>query len=100
MFIQYLKGAHEIYSRCDGLVEIYWRGKLDFHCTTASRSAANTTRFGTSVQLTGKGAAAVARYWTSGGDVTQSTTPEDRLIAVAAALQDRAQKPSKGKGKA
>lgn len=58
------------------------------------------TRFGTSVQLTGKGTAAVARYWASGGDVAQSTTPEDRLIGVAAALQDRARKSGKGKGKA
>lgn len=44
-----------------------------------SVSTANTTRFGTSVQLTGKGTRAVARFWASGGDVTESTTPEDRL---------------------
>lgn len=45
----------------------------------ASVSATNVTRFGTSVQVTGRGADAVARFWASGGNVPQSTTPDDRI---------------------
>lgn len=94
------KGTHEI-CRCDGLVEIYWRGKFDFHGTMASESSADTTRFGTSVQLTGKGTAAVARFWAAGGIVAQSTTPDDRMSAMEASLgPGRPQKKQRsGKGK-
>jgi hypothetical protein len=81
-------------------VEISWRGKLDYHCTMASRSAPGVTRFGTSVQLTGKGTAAVARFWAAGGEVAQATTPADRIVTATNALgaRDRKVLESEGKG--
>lgn len=63
-------------------MEVYWRGKMDYHCTMASRSAPGVTRFGTSVQLTGKGIAAVARFWAAWGKVAQTTTPVDRIVTA------------------
>ncbi|KAG6371027.1 hypothetical protein JVT61DRAFT_10750 [Boletus reticuloceps] len=50
------------FSRCQGLVEIFWRGKLDHHCTMKSTSAQGTTRWGTSVQITQKGVNAIAAF--------------------------------------
>ncbi|KAF7296617.1 Polyketide synthase PksM [Mycena chlorophos] len=51
------------FARCSGLVEIYWRGKLDFHGTMQSTDNDGFTRFGTSVQITKKGAAAMNGIW-------------------------------------
>ena len=65
--------------RCDGLVEIYWRGKLDHHCTLKSVSSNGTTRFGTSTQLTEKGVNAFRR-WSEAGEVrSQIVNALDRL---------------------
>ncbi|KAF8190137.1 hypothetical protein BJ912DRAFT_850337, partial [Pholiota molesta] len=52
--------------RCKGLVEIQWRGKTDDHGTLASHSQPETTRFGTSIQITKKGVAAAGRFWKKG----------------------------------
>ncbi|KAJ3840143.1 hypothetical protein EV361DRAFT_779621, partial [Lentinula raphanica] len=43
------------FSRMKGLVEIFWRGKKDYHVTLASVSPRKATRFGTSVQITQSG---------------------------------------------
>ncbi|PPQ75660.1 hypothetical protein CVT24_010580 [Panaeolus cyanescens] len=52
------------FERCNNcLVEINWRGKKDLHCTMQSQSRQCFTRFGTSVQITERGAEAVARHW-------------------------------------
>ncbi len=40
--------------RAKGLVEIFWRGKVDSHGTMQSSSEEGTTRSGTSVQITRK----------------------------------------------
>jgi hypothetical protein len=84
-------------TRASGLVEIYWRGKFDFHSTMASTSAPNTTRFGTSVQLTARGTAAVARYWKNGGKRSQVVTPMDRVTTGRGRSRQRGgQKRSRG----
>lgn len=96
-FKVYFMETHR-FCRCNGLVEIYWRGKIDYHCTMASASATNVTRFGTSVQLTGRGADAVAHFWASGGDIEQATTATDRIeAAVAGIARKRAKAKKSGK---
>ncbi|KIL65066.1 hypothetical protein M378DRAFT_60828, partial [Amanita muscaria Koide BX008] len=49
------------FQRAQGLVEIFWRGKHDFHSTMLSSSPDRATRWGTSVQLTQRGVNAVAK---------------------------------------
>jgi hypothetical protein len=49
--------------RCEGYVEIYWRGKADHHATLASTSDRGYTRFGTSIQITQKGLTALDNFW-------------------------------------
>jgi hypothetical protein len=44
-----------------------------------SESTPGTTRFGTSVQLTARGTAAVNRFWTQGAKRSAVITPADRL---------------------
>lgn len=61
-----------------------------------SVSTTDTTRFGTSVQLTGRGTQAVAHFWASGGDVTQSTTPADRIETVTTKLSEKQTKRKRG----
>ena len=39
------------FNACDGVVEIIWRGKTDFHSTLASTTMIRYTRLGTSVQV-------------------------------------------------
>ncbi|KAJ7851411.1 hypothetical protein B0H14DRAFT_3661290 [Mycena olivaceomarginata] len=46
-----------------GLVEIFWRGKLDFHGTLESMDDEDYTRFGTSIQITAKGVNAMEKLW-------------------------------------
>ncbi|KAF8868942.1 hypothetical protein BD779DRAFT_1458818, partial [Infundibulicybe gibba] len=86
------------FQRCSGLVEIYWRGKVDFHSTMASHSPRGVTRFGTSVQLTRKGTAAVARHWKNGGLRKRIVTANDRLAKIQR-IENHGHQP-KGKGKA
>lgn len=50
-------------NRCEGYVEIYWRGKADHHVTLASTREKGYTRFGTSIQITKKGLDAVDNFW-------------------------------------
>lgn len=71
-----------VYSRyigsAQGLVEIFWRGKTDYHCTMRSYSSEEATRWGTSIQLTTKGANAADRFWQL-GRFSKIITPADRL---------------------
>ena len=50
-------------NRCEGFVEIYWRGKADHHVTLASTREKGYTRFGTSIQITKKGLDAIDNFW-------------------------------------
>ncbi|KAG1838454.1 hypothetical protein DFJ58DRAFT_668370, partial [Suillus subalutaceus] len=50
------------FSKAAGLVEIFWRGQKDFHCTMQSHSTNDMTRWGTSVQITAAGVQSVARF--------------------------------------
>lgn len=49
-------------SRAEGLVENFWRGMQDWHCTLASKCDPGCTRWGSSVQITTKGVLAVQRF--------------------------------------
>ncbi|KAJ7868017.1 hypothetical protein B0H14DRAFT_3586629 [Mycena olivaceomarginata] len=51
------------YCRSQGLVEIFWRGKLDSHGTLESMDDEDYTRFGTSIQITAKGVNAMEKLW-------------------------------------
>ncbi|KAJ7734516.1 hypothetical protein DFH07DRAFT_967638 [Mycena maculata] len=51
------------HSRARGLVEIFWRGQLDFHGTLSSTDIPGYTRFGTSIQITAKGVNAMHKVW-------------------------------------
>ncbi|KAF9039139.1 hypothetical protein BJ165DRAFT_1496361 [Panaeolus papilionaceus] len=67
------------FQRCNGcLVEIQWRGKTDIHGTAKSISEGNFTRFGTSIQITAKGAGAARRFWANGGNTSRSITYSQR----------------------
>ncbi|KAG5220308.1 Polyketide synthase PksM [Salix suchowensis] len=72
-----LKGTFKV-----GLVEVFWRGKVDSHATMRSRSKAEYTRFGTSIQLTQKGTSAVANFWAARGNPALVVTPLDRIAAI------------------
>lgn len=51
---QFLLGSYKVcidFNPCDGIVEIIWRGKSDFHCTVKSTTNLMYTRIGTSVQI-------------------------------------------------
>ncbi len=61
-----------------GLVEIFWRGKHDFHSTMLSNSPDGATRWGTSVQLTQCGVNAVAKFWEL-GNFERAFTPQERI---------------------
>lgn len=63
----------------DGLVEIFWRGRQDWHATLHSSNDPGCTRWGTSIQLTSKGVQAVQRFQESGQLRSQITTAHDRL---------------------
>ncbi|KAF9488407.1 hypothetical protein BDN71DRAFT_1457361 [Pleurotus eryngii] len=65
-----------------GLVEVFWRGKVDSHATMRSRSKAEYTRFGTSIQLTQKGTSAVANFWAARGNPALVVTPLDHIAAI------------------
>ncbi|KAJ7070746.1 hypothetical protein C8F01DRAFT_1077162 [Mycena amicta] len=51
------------FPNCKGLVEIYWRGKVDFHGTMKSEDEPGHTRFGSSVQITKKGVDAMHKVF-------------------------------------
>lgn len=80
----------DFYDRAQGLVETFWRGQYDFHGTLSSMDDDGFTRFGTSIQITGKGVNAMHKVWNvaelaaSGHDVrnlarkSRVTTAQDR----------------------
>ncbi|KAJ7048266.1 hypothetical protein C8F01DRAFT_1005898 [Mycena amicta] len=68
------------FERAKGLVEIYWRGKEDWHGTLESHDEPNYTRFGTSVQITAKGANAMRATWSPRG-LAESQHDVARLLA-------------------
>ncbi|KAF4596300.1 hypothetical protein EYR38_007677 [Pleurotus pulmonarius] len=70
------------FEHANGLVEVFWRGKVDSHATMRSRSKAEYTRFGTSIQLTRKGTSAVANFWAARGNPALVITPLDRIAAI------------------
>ncbi|KDR65649.1 hypothetical protein GALMADRAFT_81643 [Galerina marginata CBS 339.88] len=75
-------GAYKIavdFSQCDDLVEIFWRGKEDAHCTMYSESEENMTRFGSSTQLTHQGVLAAQNFWKNNGARNVLLTYKDRL---------------------
>jgi len=76
----------KIISAC-GLVEIFWRGKHDFHSTMLSNSPENATRWGTSVQLTQRGVNAVAKYWEL-GNFERVCTPQERIQTAYKRVRD------------
>ena len=70
---------------CKGLVEIFWRGKLDHHCTMESSSKTGTTRWGTSIQVTKKGVDAIAAFQQH-GDPTRTYSYYQRVANLEAVL--------------
>jgi hypothetical protein len=59
-----LTGAFiQSFFRARGLVEIFWRGQLDFHGTLHSADNPGFTRFGTSIQVTTTGVNAMKKVW-------------------------------------
>ena len=78
--------------RSKGLVEIYWRGQVDSHCTMQSISESMATRFGTSIQLTKKGVNACDKFWDRGGATSRVVTMFQRA--------NKKSKPGKKKGSA
>ncbi|KAG2737617.1 hypothetical protein P692DRAFT_20761316, partial [Suillus brevipes Sb2] len=72
------------FSKASGLVEIFWRGQKDFHCTTQSESPPGMTRWGTSVQLTGAGVSAIGRFNTAGDPTRARNAGEKRKALVMA----------------
>ncbi|KAF9528575.1 hypothetical protein CPB83DRAFT_854378 [Crepidotus variabilis] len=67
------------FERCEGLVEIYWRGKTDYHGTLKSVSKSGATRFGTSTQLTEKGVRGFQSWLNNGKLRTGIKTFQDRM---------------------
>ncbi|KAF7311464.1 Polyketide synthase PksM [Mycena kentingensis (nom. inval.)] len=51
------------FARCKGLVEIYWRGSMDYHGTLRSLDTEGYTRFGTSIQITQKAMESMRKVW-------------------------------------
>lgn len=86
---------HSYYYRARGLVEIFWRGKVDFHGTLESSDEDGYTRFGTSIQITAKGVNAMQKVWNveelarSGHDVHRLAPKSSSRITTA---QDRAER--------
>ncbi|KAJ7507647.1 hypothetical protein B0H11DRAFT_1705665 [Mycena galericulata] len=93
---QFLWGQYGVrvdFEKAHGLVEIYWRGQLDYHGTLESIDELGFTRFGTSIQITRKGVNAMQKVWNveelakSGHDVhrlapktmARITTAQDRI---------------------
>ncbi|KAJ6525357.1 hypothetical protein B0H19DRAFT_901270, partial [Mycena capillaripes] len=63
---EFMWGAYEIgvdFAKAPGLVEIFWRGQLDYHVTLNSKDQQGCTRFGTSIQITTKGVNAMQKVW-------------------------------------
>ncbi|KAJ7091672.1 hypothetical protein C8R44DRAFT_647374 [Mycena epipterygia] len=63
---EFMWGAYGIgvdFARARGLIEIFWRGQLDFHGTLNSTDVEGYTRFGTSIQITRKGVNAMQKVW-------------------------------------
>ncbi|KAJ3860949.1 hypothetical protein EV359DRAFT_48145, partial [Lentinula novae-zelandiae] len=80
------------FSRAEGLVEIYWRGKNDHHVTLASNSPENVTRFGTSVQITQSGVGGMNAWRKSGYDPERTTSRDDRLAYLSKKLETKMDK--------
>jgi hypothetical protein len=51
------------FHRAHGLVEIFWRGQLDYHGTLHSVDERGYTRWGTSIQITTQGVNAMKKVW-------------------------------------
>ncbi|THU98009.1 hypothetical protein K435DRAFT_965135 [Dendrothele bispora CBS 962.96] len=77
------------FAKCKGLVEIFWRGEVDEHCTLQSSSPSHVTRFGTSIQITAKGVRAVERWKKAGGSQDRVTTAQERIDNAVLRLQKR-----------
>ncbi|KAJ7916205.1 hypothetical protein B0H13DRAFT_1495990, partial [Mycena leptocephala] len=63
---EFMWGAYGIgvdFARARGLVEIFWRGQVDYHGTLNSTDESGYTRWGTSVQITSKGVNAMQKVW-------------------------------------
>ncbi|KAJ7216905.1 hypothetical protein C8J57DRAFT_1598766 [Mycena rebaudengoi] len=63
---EFLWGAYGIgvdFQRASGLVDIFWRGQLDYHGTIDGTEPDGFTRFGTSVQITASGVRAMQKLW-------------------------------------
>ncbi|KAJ7133890.1 hypothetical protein C8R43DRAFT_1239394 [Mycena crocata] len=63
---EFIWGAFGIgvdFERARGLVDIFWRGQLDFHGTLESTDTEGYTRWGTSIQITKKGVNAMHKVW-------------------------------------
>lgn len=69
--------------RIDGLVEITWQGRNDWHGTLHSESEEGSTRFGTSVQVTKSVADSVSKLHEAGDPQSRITTAEDRINVSA-----------------
>ncbi|KII87045.1 hypothetical protein PLICRDRAFT_72159, partial [Plicaturopsis crispa FD-325 SS-3] len=51
------------FERASGLIDLFWRGKHNFHSTLHSESRPNATRWGTSVQMTTAVSNIAPRLW-------------------------------------
>ncbi|TCD60231.1 hypothetical protein EIP91_010528 [Steccherinum ochraceum] len=80
------------FQRAGGLVEIFWRGKQDWHVTMQSKAKPGCTRWGTSVQLTSKGVNAVKRYHKRGSKPSRTTSAFDRVETMQNAAAKKKKK--------
>lgn len=70
-----------------GLVEIYWRGKVDHHGTMFSTSHQGYTRCGTSVQITQKVVQGVGAWKKHGQDADHVVDVKDCLKFTGKSLK-------------
>ncbi|KAJ7849129.1 hypothetical protein B0H14DRAFT_2356345, partial [Mycena olivaceomarginata] len=99
---EFLWGAYGIgvdFARAHGLVEIFWRGQLDYHGILNSTDQLGFTHFGTSIQVTSKGVMAMRKVWNvqelaDSGHNVHLLAPKSRVRITTA--QDRIQKARSG----
>ncbi|KAJ3831018.1 hypothetical protein F5878DRAFT_729718 [Lentinula raphanica] len=76
------------FPKTKGLVEIFWRGKKDYHVTMQSDSPPRLTRFGTSVQITQSAVRGMRALQRHGLDPARVVGHEDRVNGAGDAISD------------
>ncbi|KAJ3765998.1 hypothetical protein FB446DRAFT_794519 [Lentinula raphanica] len=75
------------FSKTKGLVEIFWRGKKDYHVTMKSTSPRKVTRFGTSIQITQSGIRGMKSLERHGYDPHRIVGHEERVTGAESAIE-------------